>query len=155
MSLPLGFTKRQLEIWGMRRDGLTLAEIARRLGVTRQAVHNVAGDINGQVEQMLLTVAKAAKIEPRHIDTTKGILLGYSHETNNRVIVTFSPKHGAQIWQKHTGKCEECTSKDMCRATILGEAEERGIELTKEEKEKPPTELAHIIFSRVIPGLEP
>ena len=155
MSLPLGFTKKQLQVWCMRRDGLSLAEIGRRLGITRQAVHNITGDIDDHMEKTLKTVASAAKIEPRHIDTTKGILLGYSHETNNRAIITFSSRHGAQIWQHHTGKCEGCQSQDACKKTILDEAEERGITLTKEEKEKAPTELAHIVFSKVIPGLEP
>ena len=137
MSLPFGFTKRKLEIWGMRRDGFSLSEIARKLGIT------------------LKSVATAAKIEIRHIDLNKGILLGYSYETENRVIVTFSTRHGAQIWHHHTGKCEGCASNKNCRALILGEAEERGVTLTNEEKNMPPTELARFIFSKVIPGLEP
>ncbi len=155
LSIPLGFTKKQLTVWCLRRDGLSLAEIGRRLGITRQAVFNIIGDIDSNMEQTLKTVAAAAKIEPQHIDLTKGILLGYSYETNNRAIVTFSAKHGAQIWQYHTGKCGDCPMSSKCRNLILGEAEERGIELTKEEKRKMPTELAHIVFSRIIPGLEP
>lgn len=155
MNIPLGFSKKQITVWCLRRDGFSLAEIGRRLGVTRQAVFNMISDIDEHVEQTLQTVATAAKIEPQHIDITKGILLGYSHETNDRAIVTFSSKHGAQIWQHHTGKCEKCKSRNMCKETILGEAEERGINLTEEEKERTPTELAHIVFSKVIPGLEP
>lgn len=155
MSLPLGFTKRHLDIWSMRRNGLSLAEIGRRLGVTRQAVHNSVGDIDNKISQTLKSVASAAKIEARHIDTTKGVLLGYSHETNNRVIVTFSSRHGAQIWHYHTGKCEGCMSLETCREVIIGEAEERAITLTKEDKDRAPAELARIVFSKVIPGLEP
>jgi positive regulator of sigma E activity len=85
----------------------------------------------------------------------KGILLGYSYENENRVIVTFSAKHGAQIWQYHASKCGNCQSLKACREVILGEAEERGITLTKEEKKSTPTQLAHTVFSKVIPGLEP
>jgi transcriptional regulator with XRE-family HTH domain len=139
----------------MRRDGLSLAEIARRLGITRQAVHNVMGNIEDQVARTLESVASAAKIDVRYIDTTKGILLGYSYETENRVIVTFSTRHGAQIWHYHTGKCEGCASNRACRELILGEAEERGIALDSKEENRTPTELARLVFSRVIPGLEP
>ena len=155
MSLPFGFTKRKLEIWGMRRDGFSLSEIARKLGITRQAVHKNIGIIDALVNQTLKSVATAAKIEIRHIDLDKGILLGYSYETENRVIVTFSTRHGAQIWHHHTGKCEGCASNRNCRELILGEAEERGVTLTDEEENMPPTELARLIFSKVIPGLEP
>jgi len=155
MDIPLGFTERQLRIWGMRRAGLSLAEIARRLGVTRQAVHNVVRNVDDQVSQTLRSIASAAKIEMQHLDTTKGILLGHSHETNDRVIVTFSTRHGAQIWHYHTGKCKGCALHKTCREVILDEAEERSIILTEEERMKNPAEVAHIVFSRVIPGLEP
>lgn len=155
MSLPIGFTKRKLEIWSMRRDGSSLSEIARKLGITRQAVHKNMGVIDSLVSHTLKSVASAAKIEIRHIDLSKGIMLGYSYETNNRVMVTFSTQHGAQIWHHHTGKCEVCASNENCRNLLLGEADERGIPLTAEVKSMPPTELARTIFSKVIPGLEP
>ena len=155
MSLPLGFTQRQLQIWGMKRDGLSLAEIARRLDVSRQAIHKVAGNVDEQVQQTLCQIASAAKIEVKHLDPVKGILLGYSYENENRVIITFSTKHGAQIWNYHADKCGNCQSLNACKEVILGEAEERGINLTKEEKESTPTQLAQIVFSKVIPGLEP
>ena len=155
MSLPFGFTKRKLEIWGMRRDGFSLAEIGRKLGITRQAVHKIIGNIDDQVAYTLKSVAIAAKIDIRSIDANKGILLGYSYETENRVIVTFSTRHGAQIWHHHTGKCEGCASNEKCKVLILEEAEERGIILTDEERNMLPTELARKIFSKVIPGLEP
>ena len=155
MSLPFGFTKRKLEIWRMRRDGSSLAEIARKLGITRQAVHKNIGIVDTLVSQTLKSVASAAKIDIRHIDLDKGILLGYSYETENRVIITFSTRHGAQIWHHHSGKCLECASNDSCMNLLLGEAEERGIALTEKEKMMPPTDLARAIFSKVIPGLEP
>ena len=138
----------------MKRDGLSHAEIARRLNVTRQAIHKVAGNVENKVTETMTQVASAAKIEIKQLDATKGILLGYSYENENRVIMTFSAKQGVQIWQHHAGKCGNCQSLSACQEIILGEAEERGITLTKEEKEKTPTELAHIVFSKVIPGLE-
>src|SRR4030042_6297376 len=107
MSIPLGFPGRQLRIWALRREGLSRADIGRRLGITRQAVCNVMGSIEDQVSQTLRAVAAAAKIEERHLDASNGMLLGYSHGTRNRVIVTFSATQGAQIWQHHTGNCHD------------------------------------------------
>ena len=139
----------------MRRDGSSLAEIARQLGVTKQAVSKAVKSIDDKVAQTLEATAKAAKIEVRHLDPKKGVLLGYSHETDDRVIVTFSARHGAHIWHHHGNGCEGCQLHGACKAVILDEAEERGVALTEEERAKSPAEIARLVFSKVIPGLEP
>ncbi len=155
MVIPPGFTSRQLRMWGMRRDGLSLAEIARRLGVTRQAVSKSMRGIDDRLSQTLETVAGAAKIEVRHVDTKMGVLLGFSHETNERVVVTLSTRHGFQIWHHYTGRCGGCDLLDRCKKVILDEAEERGVTLTDEERGGYPAEIARSVFSKVLPGLEP
>ena len=155
MSLPVGFTSKHLQIWGMRRDGLSLVEIGRRLGVTKQAIHRSSRDIEAKVARTLESTARAAKIEVRHLDQRKGVLLGYSHAMNERVIVTFSATRGVNIWHHHASSCNSCELLGNCREVILDEAAERGISLTDVERGKPPAELARIVFSRVLPGLEP
>ena len=139
----------------MRRDGLRQAEIARRLGVTRQAISRAVKRIDDKVSRALEAAAKAAKIEVHYLDSEKGVLLGYSHETDGRVVVTFSTRHGAHIWHYYTGRCDGCGLLETCGSVILDEAEERGIALTDEEKSKSPAEIARLVFSKVIPGLEP
>ena len=155
MSIPLGFTERQIQIWGMRRDGLRQVEIARRLGITRQAIHKAIRGVNDKVSQTLEATAIAAKIEVQHIDPKMGVLLGYSHETKDRAIITFSTRHGTHIWHYYDGQCEGCELYETCIDVILDEVEERGITLTNEEKRKTPAEIAHFVFSKIIPGLEP
>ena len=155
MSVPPGFTSKQMSIWAMRRDGSSLSDIARRLGVTRQAVSKAMKGIDGKVSQTLEVAASAAKIEVRHVDPRAGILLGYSHETDERVVVTLSTQHGVQIWHHYAGRCGGCELLDRCRVVILDEAEERGVLLTEEEMRGNPAEIAHAVFSKVIPGLEP
>jgi DNA-binding CsgD family transcriptional regulator len=155
MSIPLGFTERHLRIWGLRRDGLPQAEIARRLNVTRQAINKALRRINNNVSQTLEATALAAKIEVHHIDPKRGILLGFSHETKDQAIITFSTQHGTHIWHTYTGQCEGCELHKSCREVIVDEAGERGITLTEEEKKKNPAEIARFVFSKIIPGLEP
>jgi transcriptional regulator with XRE-family HTH domain len=155
MSIPPGFTARQLRIWGMRRDGLSLSDIARRLGVTRQAVSKAMRSVDDKVLHTLQTAAGAAKIEVRHVDKELGVLLGFSHETNERVVVTLSTRHGVQIWHHYTGRCEGCDLLKRCKKVILDEADERGVTLTEEERAGFPAEIARAVFSKVIPGLEP
>jgi len=155
MSVPLGFTAKQLKIWRMRRDGSSLSDIARQLGVTRQAISKAMRGIDGKVSHTLEAAASAAKIEIRHLEPRAGILLGYSHETNERVVVTLSTQHGVQIWHHYAGRCEGCELLDRCMKVILDEAEERGVSLTEEERTGYPAEIARAVFSKVIPGLEP
>jgi DNA-binding CsgD family transcriptional regulator len=155
MSIPQIFTARQLRIWGMRRDGSSLSDIARRLGVTRQAVSKAMRSVDGKVSGALEAAAEAAKIEARHVDPRIGVLLGYSHEAKEKVVVTLSTRHGVQIWHHYAGRCGGCELLDRCMRVILDEAEERGVSLTEEERAGYPAEIARAVFSKVIPGLEP
>jgi transcriptional regulator with XRE-family HTH domain len=139
----------------MRREGLTLTEIGGKLGVTKQAVSRALRETESKILSTLETTAKAANIEPKHVDASKGILLGFSHETRESVVVTFSARHGPHIWHHGARRCEGCGLFGECMKLILDEAEERGIGLTEAERTKQPADIAREIFSRVLPGVEP
>lgn len=154
--LPRAYlTDRQLEIWRLRLRGLSKAEIGRRLEVTRQAIYDAEGVMLRKVEAALRHAAEANMIEVRHIDSDKGILLGFSPVTRNRVIVTFSAKNGVQTWHYEQPDCGSCKWEERCRKRLLEEAEEREIPVSEEESQLPPSRLAHAIFSKVVPGLAP
>lgn len=148
-------TEKQLAIWSLLTNDLSKAEVGRRLGVTRQAVYEAESIILEKVEQALIHAADVSMIEVRYIDPRKGILLGLSPSTGNRVIVTFSARNGVQTWHYEEPNCASCNWADRCRKRLLDEAEEREVQLTAKEKELPPSRLAHAIFSRVVPGLTP
>ena len=155
MIRQANLTFRQLDIWKLRRDGLPQFRIAKRLGVTRQAIHNVIGVIDEKISGALQNAARMNKVEVKHMDPVKGILLGYSPEVRDQVIITFSVRNDIQIWYRHTGQCADCNLKNKCRKMLLEEAEERSINLTEEDVREPPAKLAHKIFSKVVPGLKP
>jgi len=155
MAAPAGFSTKQLEAWHMRRGGLTLNEIGVRLGVTKQAVSRSLRETEFKITSTLEMTAKAANIETRHLDASKGILLGFSHETGESVVVTFSARHGPHIWHHGSRRCDGCALHDECVKLILDEADERGINLTEAERVKPPAGIARGVFSRVLPGVEP
>ncbi len=148
-------TDRQLEIWRLRFRGLSKAEVGRRLGITRQAVYDAEGIMLKKVESALRDVAEVSRIEIRFIDPSKAILHGYHPSTHNQVIVTFSTRNGVQTWHYEQPDCGGCQWEENCRKRLLGEAEERDIQLSEEERQLPASKLAHTIFSKAIPGLEP
>jgi hypothetical protein len=152
--LPTAYlTDRQLEIWSLRLKGLSKAEIGRRLGVTRQAVYDAEGVMLGKVEQALIHTAESNMIEPRYVDSAKGILLGYSPQTRQRVIITFSARNGVQTWHYQQPDCGLCSLVSNCRQRLVMEAGERGITLSESERRLPPSELAQRIFESLIPGI--
>jgi predicted transcriptional regulator len=155
MVILAGFSTKQLKAWHMRREGLTLNEIGGRLGVTKQAVSRALKETESKILNTLETTAKAANIAPRYIDASKGILLGFSYETGESVVVTFSTRHGPHIWHHGSRRCDGCGLYGECMKLILDEAEDRGIELTGAERANSPADIAREIFSRVLPGVEP
>jgi len=153
--LPQAYlTDRQLEIWRLRFEGLSKAEVGRRLGITRQAVYDAEKYMLEKVESALRHVAEASRIEVHYLDPSKGILLGFNPSTDNRVIITFSARNGVQTWHHEQPDCSSCRGVDGCRSRLISEAEERGVGLSEEEARLPPSKLAHVIFSQVIPGLD-
>jgi predicted DNA-binding protein (UPF0251 family) len=154
--LPQAYlTERQLEIWRLRFNGFSKAEVGRRLGITRQAIYDAEKYTLEKVESALRHVADASRIEISYLDVSKGILLGFNPMTNTRVIVTFSARNGVKTWHYENPDCFECRWVEQCRRRLMEESEERNVSLSDEDKGLPPSKLAHIIFSRVIPGLEP
>ena len=154
--LPQAYlTNKQLEIWRLRFKGLSKADVGRHLGITRQAVYDAEKYTLEKVESALHHVAEASRIEVHYLDSSKGILLGFSPSTNSKMIITFSARNGVQTWHYEQPDCETCHWVDSCKNRLLDEAEERDIRLSSEDRELPPSKLAHAIFSKIIPGLAP
>ena len=147
----LHLTSRQLSLWKMRRSGLSISEIASRLGISRQAVHKGLQAIDAKVYRALTSAAEAAKVEIRRVNVEKGLLVGWSPWLKTDVYITFSARNGVQIWFRHEGDCRSCPLRSDCRRVLLGEAEERGIELPRSE-EVEPSQLAEILFQKLLEG---
>ena len=150
--LPNAFlTNRQLEIWRHLTKKITKAEIGRHLGITRQAVHYAEEAIIPKVENALTHVAHANMLDIQYLDATKGVLLGYSPSTKNKVIVTFSAINGIQTWHHEHPDCGQCEWATRCKNRLIEEATERDVDLSKEIRGLPPSKLALHIFSQIIP----
>ena len=152
MSLHSGYlTGRQLSIWDLLRKGHSQSDIARRLHITRQAVSQLAQTIPDKVSAALYDAARLNRIDPRHVDSVRGVLLGWSKEFQAETIITFSSRTGLNLWYQHElGRCRICPDKGRCRAALLENAKEFGIALNKAEKEQDPSKLSGLIFAKLL-----
>jgi len=92
-------------------------------------------------------------IEVHYLDSSKEALLGQDHSAKNRVIVTFSERNRVQTCHNEQPDCSACRWKERRKRRPLDEADERDVRLSSEERELPPSNLVHTIFSKIIQGL--
>ena len=145
-------TSRESIIWGLRRQKLSQADIGRRLGITRQAVNKALGVIDSKMEQAFLEAAETNRLEVRKLDLVEGVMEAHSPAYRIPVVVSLSRANGLRVWHFYEGKCADCGLEPSCRRMLLAEAEERGIEITEEDRRVQPTHLALRIFSRYLEG---
>jgi len=151
MGFRFGYlTPKQRRYWSLRRDGLTQAEISRKMDVTRQTVNKVFDAIDSRVSKALLEAAQVNRIEISLLDPEKGFLVGRSPSLGMDVLITFSERNGIQLWYKGESDCSECNVRNNCKKKLLIEAEDRGIKLPEKAEEKEPSELAEILFKRIL-----
>lgn len=151
MGFRFGYlTPKQRKYWSLRRSGLTQAEISRKMDVTRQTVNKVFDAINSRVSKALLEAAQVNKVEIRRLDPEKGFLVGRSPSLGTGVLITFSERNGIQIWYEGESGCSECTERNSCKQTLLIEAEDRGIKLPEKAGDMAPSELADILFKKIV-----
>jgi len=134
----------------MLRSGLSQSDIARILNISRQAVNQLAENIPEKISAALCDAAKLNMIEPRYVDSTKGILVGWSRDFQTEAVITLDPKAGLRVWYRHSlGQCKVCPEKRHCRSMLLKSAETFGVPLTRKEKALVPSKLSGLVFSRV------
>lgn len=151
MLMRLGYlTPRQLVFWSLRRQGLTQAEVSRKVGVTPQTTNKTFNAIDAKVYRALTDAAQLHRLDIRRISLERGFLLGYSHTWKTDALVTFSVVNGVQVWYKGEGECHECTKLESCKQSLLRESEERGIQLPREKARISPSQLSDNLFKAIL-----
>jgi hypothetical protein len=136
--------KRWDQFWKKRRNGATIADIAKENAISTQAVYKALNSKNSKIESLLLTTAKANRIRVYHYSDVEGFLWGYSPAFKSDVYITYSPKTGTQVWHEQEGDCTQCDALAECLWILKTEAEERKIPLPKTSDN--PTQLALYLF---------
>ena len=127
MFLPAG--EKQFKFWVLRRNGLPNINIAKQFGVSRQAVSRALLSMDKRIEETLLEMAKANRIEVERV-----------------AIIFISAKHGMQVWYEHEGDCGSCERYRECIELLWDFAEEMRIKLKSSED---PTKIADELFGKL------
>ena len=139
-------TPHLFDIWDMTRTGLRQTDIAEKLGISRQTVNQALQEATAKVTKALTETATINKIEVESIDSTNGLLMGWSREFSIKTVISITKKDGMQVWYEHVADCSHCTNFSVCRAYLFRSAKERGIKLTDQERKLIPSELAQVLF---------
>ncbi len=151
MGFHFGYlTPKQRKYWGLRRSGMTQAEVSREMDVTRQTVNKTFLAIDSRVSRALLEAAQVNRVEISRVNPEKGFLLGRSPSLGMDVLVTFSDRNGILVWYRGEGGCSECSWRRSCKQKLLIEAEDRGIPLPEAAEEMEPSKLADILFDTIM-----
>jgi DNA-binding XRE family transcriptional regulator len=143
-------TSRQLSAWDMMRTGLSQSEIARKLNVSRQAINKMIETIPTRVTTALSDAATLNRIEPKYLNASDGVLIGWSRDFQTEAIIALSPEGGLQVWYQHNlGKCKVCPDQQRCKSLLLKTAKRLGVSLTRQERILDPSELSGLVFSRI------
>lgn len=150
MTLSLGYlTAKQKMMWDLKSSGLQEANIARKLNITRQTVHQTLDIANLKIGEALQEMAEINKIEVETLDPNRGFLKGYSNHFKTQAFITFSAKNGIQLWYKHEGNCEKCSKLQTCRDTLLAEAKDRNFLILDDTSKILPSKLAEALFAKI------
>ncbi len=136
-------------MWDLKSSGLQEANIARKLNITRQTVHQTLDIANLKIGEALQEMAEINKIEVETLDPNRGFLKGYSNHFKTQAFITFSAKNGIQLWYKHEGNCEKCSKLQTCRDTLLAEAKDRNFLILDDTSKILPSKLAEALFAKI------
>jgi hypothetical protein len=133
------------------RNGLSQSDVARKLDITRQAVNQLVQTIPEKITAALYDAAKLNGVEPRHVDSSRGILLGWSRDFETEAVITVSSETGLRVWYRHNlGKCKICPDRRQCASALLRSVDSLGVSLTPQERQLDPSKLSSLIFSRAL-----
>lgn len=140
--------KYQLNVWNLMRNRVIQSEIARRLHISRQAVNQLVQTIPVKITEALDDAAKLNEVEPKIIDSVRGILLGYSKEFRTDVVIVMHPE-ADYVYGINTilVDAKYVRARDSVKC-FLKTINLLGFSLSAKEKIPDPSSLASFVFSK-------
>jgi len=130
-------TPKQLTFWSLRRQGLTQAEVSRKVGVTPQTTNKTFNAIDAKIYRALTDTAQLHRLDIRRIGLEEGFLLGYSPTWKTDALVTFSVANGVQVWYKGERLLRVHKTRELQTDSHKGERRARNLIAPRQGQDKP------------------
>ena len=143
-------------VWSLLNRGLSHSQVAEELKKSPQYVHQTRRNAEHKLSRALTEIAEATNLQIKKLRVKEGLLWGYHPGIQCDIIVSYTVKSGLKVWH-WVDEPEAITDKDFLHETrsyLLNLAEEHGILLTEEQKNKHPANLANLIFKTLFPGVQ-
>jgi hypothetical protein len=123
---------------------------------SRQYVHQTLKIAEVKVSKTLLDVAHSNFLDIKVLQPERGILLGYNRFLRRNVIVTYTVNYGIRVWYWYDNPEAVKDEKllEEAKRYLLNEAEERGVDLTADERSAHPAKLARTLFGKLLPEMK-
>ena len=147
---------KQMTVWSLISKGVSVSAIADKLNATRQYVNQTRLTAEAKLSTTLLEVARTNDLQVTRLYPKEAILVGYHPGLKRKAIVTYSTNNGIKVWYWHDSP-EEVTNEEFLkqtRAYLIDIAKERSVEIP-DSANIHPAKLARLIFSKLVPEVEP
>ncbi|MCD6514750.1 MAG: hypothetical protein J7L07_07480 [Candidatus Odinarchaeota archaeon] len=110
--------EKQERVWELSNQGLSVSEIAKKLGISRQAVSIYFRQAKTKMTEILLDLAESIDAEILKLDVAKGVLIGRIRQINEKVYLIYVPRVGPCTIYESTVKTCICPDGSVCKKVI-------------------------------------
>ena len=106
--------EKQERVWELSNQGLSVSEIAKKLGISRQAVSIYFRQAKTRMTEILLDLAESIDAEILKLDVAKGVLIGRIRQINEKVYLIYVPQIGPCAIYESAIKTGICPDNSVC-----------------------------------------
>ena len=110
--------EKQERVWELSNQGLSVSEIAKKLGISRQAVSIYFRQAKTRMTEILLDLAESIDAEILKLDVAKGVLIGRIRQINEKVYLIYVPQIGPCAIYESAIKTGICPDNSVCKKII-------------------------------------
>ncbi|WFO75069.1 sigma-70 region 4 domain-containing protein [Desulfurococcaceae archaeon MEX13E-LK6-19] len=148
--MQLKLTEKMEEVLIMAANGLREAEIARRLGISRQAVNKTLREARSRLTLLFVALADVFYSDIVKINVNKGYAVLRNRQTGTKLYMIYVPGKGPRVVFRNNIDCT--LEKTLCD-DIIYSCSRLGI-LDECKETKPASEQLSVLVKRILDKLE-
>ncbi|MGQ4892829.1 MAG: hypothetical protein ACP6IP_10140 [Candidatus Njordarchaeia archaeon] len=114
MKIP----KKQEKVWCMHLKGIPQSEIARKLGLSRQAISLYLREAVAKLNRYFIELSEVMDLDIKKLDAFKGFLIGINRQTGEKVYLIYIPSVGVRALYYSEKRPLRCSEYSNCKEII-------------------------------------